>query len=59
MALALGSMITVLWWPNIGGLFALFFFDPMFVGLLAAGGAVILLVVSFLLRLGRGGVSEA
>lgn len=57
-ALAMGSMITILFWPNIGGPFALLLFDATLVGALAGGGAVILLVVSFLLRLGRGGVAK-
>ena len=42
----------------IGPLFALLFFDATFLGLMAGGLAVILLMVSFLLRLGGGGTQE-
>jgi leader peptidase (prepilin peptidase)/N-methyltransferase len=50
-SLALGSMITVLFWPNIAPPFALLFFDPFLLGVLVGAGAFILLVTSFVLRL--------
>jgi leader peptidase (prepilin peptidase)/N-methyltransferase len=57
-SLGIGALLTVLAWPVIGQPFALLFFDASVVGGLAAGGAVLLLAVSFLLRLLRGGVGE-
>lgn len=50
-SLAMGVMLTVLAWPAFGPAFQPMFFDHIFVGLLAATGAVALLVTSFLLRL--------
>ena len=55
-SLALGVMLTVLAWPWFGPHLQGAFFDPVFVGLLAAAGSVALLATSFLLRLlNRGG----
>lgn len=53
-SLGLGALLTVLAWPHIGTPFALLFFDWTVVAGLAGGGAVLLLAVSFLLRLLRG-----
>jgi leader peptidase (prepilin peptidase)/N-methyltransferase len=50
-SLALGSMITILFWPNIGPPLSLFFFDTTVLGLLVGAGAFILLFTSFILRL--------
>ncbi len=50
-SLSLGVMLTVLAWAVIGPSFQAMFFDPIFIGLLGAAGAVALLATSFLLRL--------
>ena len=50
-SLSLGVMLTVLAWAVIGPPFQAMFFDPIFIGLLGAAGAVALLATSFLLRL--------
>ena len=50
-SLSLGVMLTALAWPIIGPVFQSMFFDPVFLGLLAAAGAIALLATSFLLRL--------
>jgi leader peptidase (prepilin peptidase)/N-methyltransferase len=54
-SLAVGVLITVLCWPALGPTFQVLFFDPVFLGIMATGGCVALLVVSFLLRIVRGG----
>jgi leader peptidase (prepilin peptidase)/N-methyltransferase len=56
-ALALGAMLTVLFWGVLGPRFALLFFDPLVLGVLGGAGAVILLVAAFVLRL-RGPLHE-
>ena len=55
-SLGMGALITVLGWPMIGQPFAEVFFNAWIVAGLAATMAVLLVAVSFLLRLGRGGV---
>lgn len=50
-SLALGAMITALFWPSVGQSFALLFFDPVMLGLLAGAGTFVLLTTSFVLRL--------
>jgi leader peptidase (prepilin peptidase)/N-methyltransferase len=53
-SLAIGVMLTLLLWPTLGDSLRLFFFDPLAIGVLGGGGGVMLLVISFLLRLVRG-----
>jgi leader peptidase (prepilin peptidase)/N-methyltransferase len=53
-ALGVGVMATLLTWPAVGRHFFLLFADAWVLGLLAGGGAVILLAAAFLLRLLRG-----
>ncbi len=50
-SLALGVMITLLTWPYLGSHLGLLFFDPLVLGFLAVAGSVMLLVISFVLRL--------
>jgi leader peptidase (prepilin peptidase)/N-methyltransferase len=53
-ALAVGVLATLLAWPYLGRTFYLLFSQAWVLGLLAGGGAVILLAAAFLLRLIRG-----
>ncbi len=50
-SLALGILVTLLGWQVVGDRYRLIFFDPLILGALAAAGAVLMLVISFLLRL--------
>jgi leader peptidase (prepilin peptidase) / N-methyltransferase len=56
-SLAIGVVTTLLGWPVIGDHFRVVFFDPVVLGLMVAAGAVLALVLSFLLRL-LGGKSK-
>jgi leader peptidase (prepilin peptidase)/N-methyltransferase len=58
-SLALGVVLTVLCWPALGPPFALAFFDPIFLAVMGVGGGGAFLMVSFLLRLARGGADTA
>ncbi len=55
-ALAVGALVTLLAWPVIGRLptVTMLFSDAWFLGILAAAGAVFLLLASFFLRIVRG-----
>jgi leader peptidase (prepilin peptidase) / N-methyltransferase len=53
-SLALGIMITLYGWHSIGPHFATLFFDATLLILMGIVGSVLLLLVSFLLRLTRG-----
>jgi leader peptidase (prepilin peptidase)/N-methyltransferase len=53
-SLAAGVVLTLLLWPALGRHFQLFFFDPLTMGLMGAAGAIMLLVLAFVLRLIRG-----
>ncbi len=53
-ALAIGVVITMLNWPTIGAHFRILFVDAVFLGAMAGIGAVLLLIISFALRLTRG-----
>jgi leader peptidase (prepilin peptidase)/N-methyltransferase len=52
--LAVGVMLTALTWPKFGAGMYLIFFEPLLVGVTVGGGALLLLMLSLLLRLGRG-----
>ena len=56
--LAFGVLATHLAWPWVGEPFLPLFFDPVLIAVLGGGGAGILLVASFLLRVARGGGGE-
>jgi len=55
-SLALGSLLTLLFWNDLGPRFGLLFFDPLVLGVLLGAGAFILLSAAFVLRL-RGPLS--
>jgi leader peptidase (prepilin peptidase) / N-methyltransferase len=50
-SLAAGVVLTLFLWPLLGPQFASLFFDPYVMGLLGGAGAVLLLVLAFLMRL--------
>ncbi len=50
-SLAVGVILTVLFWRFLGPPFSGLFFDPTFLGVMGFGGAGLLLIISFLLRL--------
>src|SRR5262249_34725634 len=52
--LALGVLVTLFAWPRIGAHFRILFFDPLFLGVIAGSGALMLVAVSFILRMVRG-----
>jgi leader peptidase (prepilin peptidase) / N-methyltransferase len=61
-SLAAGVVITTLCWPKLGQAVALPFFDPIALSILGIGGGVLLIAISFMLRLarpGRGGGTAA
>jgi leader peptidase (prepilin peptidase)/N-methyltransferase len=52
--LAIGVVLTLFFWPRIGGQFRSLFFDGVLLAFLAVFGAVSLFVIAFILRLIRG-----
>jgi leader peptidase (prepilin peptidase)/N-methyltransferase len=52
--LAIGVVLTLLFWPWIGRPYQLVFFEPIVLLIVAGFGGVLLLVTAFLLRLMRG-----
>jgi leader peptidase (prepilin peptidase)/N-methyltransferase len=64
-SLALGVLLALLLWPRIvkdpagvGGYVRLFFFEPWLAGGVGGAGAILLLIMAFVLRLFRGGAAE-
>jgi hypothetical protein len=64
-SLALGVLLALLLWPRLvkdpaglGGYLRLFFFEPYMAGGVGGAGAILLLMMAFLLRLFRGGPAE-
>jgi leader peptidase (prepilin peptidase)/N-methyltransferase len=57
-ALAIGVVLTLLFWPVLGPFVRVYFFDSLMLTVFAVGGPVALLFLSFLLRL-RGGPAPA
>lgn len=57
-SLALGVLLTLFGWGMIGPHFQMLFFDKTLLIVMTVAGAVFLLVISFLLRLMRGGAKE-
>jgi leader peptidase (prepilin peptidase)/N-methyltransferase len=53
-ALAIGVMISLLTWPTVGAYYGILLRDATFLSIMAAIGAVMLLVMAFVLRLIRG-----
>lgn len=53
-SLAAGVMLTLLLWPSLGRHFWPLYSEPLFLGLAASLGAILLLVTALLLRLMRG-----
>jgi len=53
-SLSAGVLITLLAWPAIGPHVQLVFFDPLFLGVMAGSGALILFLTAYALRLVRG-----
>jgi leader peptidase (prepilin peptidase)/N-methyltransferase len=50
-SLAAGVVITFLCWRFLGPPFEMLFFEPTFLGIMSIGGAILLLVISFVFRL--------
>jgi leader peptidase (prepilin peptidase)/N-methyltransferase len=63
-SLALGVLLTLLCWPRmvadhvLGSYLRGFFFEPVLAGGVAGAGAILLLLLAFLLRVVRGGAAE-
>ncbi|MFQ3651686.1 MAG: prepilin peptidase [Gemmataceae bacterium] len=55
-SLALGSLLTLLFWNQLGPRFGILFFDPWVLGVLGGAGAFLLVAMAFVLRL-RGPLS--